>query len=142
MRTPEQLQQLATWLAGTDIALLELRTPEGTLRLGRQGASSGEIVQRAAGAAGVAGVAGAAPAPAVAAASSVGLFLHRHPLHAAPLVRIGERVPAGQLLGLLQIGPLLLPVHAPLDGVVAAMRAAAGQAVGYGAALVELQALE
>lgn len=136
MRTPEQLQQLATWLAGTDIALLELRTPEGTLRLGRQGASSGEIVQRAAGAA------GAAPAPAVAAASSVGLFLHSHPLHAAPLVRIGERVPAGQLLGLLQIGPLLLPVHAPLDGVVAAMRVAAGQAVGYGAALVELQALE
>lgn len=139
MRTPEQLQQLAAWLAGTDIALLELRTPEGTLRLGRQGASSGEIVQLDAG---EEGEEGAAPAPAVAAASSVGQFLHRHPLHAAPLVRIGERVPAGQLLGLLRIGPLLLPVHAPRDGVVAAMRVAAGQAVGYGTALVELQGLE
>ena len=136
MRTPEQLQQLATWLAATDIGLLELRTPEGTLRLGRNGASVGEIVQLDA------GDDGTAAAPAVAAASSVGLFLHSHPLHAAPLVRIGERVPAGQLLGLLQIGPLLLPVHAPRDGVVAAMRVVAGQAVGYGTALVELQGLE
>jgi acetyl-CoA carboxylase biotin carboxyl carrier protein len=136
MRTPDQLQQLAAWLAATDIGLLELRTPEGTLRLGRKGASSGEIVQLDA------ADDGTAAAPAVATASSVGQFLHRHPLHAAPLVRIGERVPAGQLLGLLQIGPLLLPVHAPLAGVVAAMRVAAGQAVGYGTALVELQGLE
>ncbi|WP_432727456.1 hypothetical protein [Variovorax sp. W6] len=29
--------RLAAWLAGTDIGLLELRTPQGTLRLGRQG---------------------------------------------------------------------------------------------------------
>ena len=136
MRTTEQLQQLAAWLAATDIGLLELRTPEGTLRLGRKGASVGEIVQLDA------GDDGTAPAPAVAAASSVGLFLHSHPLHVAPLVRIGERVPAGQLLGLLQIGPLLLPVNAPLAGVVAAMLVVAGQAVGYGTALVELQRLE
>jgi len=136
MRTAEQLRQLAAWLADTDIGLLELRTPEGTVRLGRKGASSGEIVQLDA------GDEGAAPAPAVAAASSVGLFLHSHPLHAAPLVRTGEHVPAGQLLGLLQIGPLLLPVTAPLAGVVAAMLVVAGQAVGYGTALVELQGLE
>jgi acetyl-CoA carboxylase biotin carboxyl carrier protein len=136
MRTPEQLQQLAAWLAGTDIGLLELRTPGGTLRLGRKGASSGEIVQLDA------DDDDTAPAPAVVAASSVGLFLHSHPLHAAPLVRIGEHVPAGQLLGLLKIGPLLLPVAAPLAGVVAAMRVDAGQAVGYGTALVELQGLE
>jgi len=136
MRTPDQLQQLAAWLAATDIGLLELRTPEGTVRLGRNGASSSEIVQLDA------GDEGTAPAPAVAAASSVGRFLHSHPLHAAPLVRIGEHVPAGQLLGLLQIGPLLLPVTAPLAGVVAAMLVVAGQAVGYGTALVELQRLE
>jgi acetyl-CoA carboxylase biotin carboxyl carrier protein len=138
MQTEAQLQQLAAWLAGTDIGLLELRTPEWTVRLGRDGASSGEVVARAAddddGTA-------AAPAPAIAAASSVGLFLHGHPLHAAPLVRIGERVSAGQPVGLLQIGPLLLPVTAPLAGVITAIPVAAGRTVGYGTALVELQAL-
>ena len=49
---------------------------------------------------------------------------------------------AGQAVGLLQIGPLLLPVTAPLAGVVAAVLAAEGHAVGYGTALVELQRLE
>lgn len=137
MRTAGQLQQLATWLAGTDIALLELRTPEGTVRLGRRnGAALGEIVPLDA------GDDDAEPAPAVAAASSVGIFRHSHPLHAAPLVRIGEHVPAGQLLGLLQIGPLLLPVDAPMAGLVAAVLVAAGHTVGYGTALVELQRLE
>ena len=33
-----QSRQLAAWLAGTDIGLLELRTPDGVLRLGRDGA--------------------------------------------------------------------------------------------------------
>jgi len=136
MRTAEQLQQLATWLAGTDIGLLELRTPEGTVRLGRSGTSPGEIVPLDA------RDDGTAPAPAVAAAASAGVFRDGHPLHAAPLVRIGERIAAEQIVGLLQIGPLLLPVTAPLAGVVTAVRAAAGHTVGYGTALVELQPLE
>ncbi|MBT2321989.1 acetyl-CoA carboxylase biotin carboxyl carrier protein subunit [Variovorax paradoxus] len=136
MRTPEQLQQLATWLAGTDIGLLELRTPEGSLRLGRNSASPGEIVQLDA------RDDDGAPAPAIATAPSVGMFLHGHPLHPAALVRIGERVSMGQAVGLLQIGPLLLPVGAPQAGVVAAVRVAAGHTVGYGTALLELERIE
>ncbi|MDM0059294.1 acetyl-CoA carboxylase biotin carboxyl carrier protein subunit [Variovorax fucosicus] len=137
MKTADQLQQLAAWLADTDIGLLELRTPEGMVRLGRSRAPSRAIVQLDADDDGI------APAPAAdtatAVASSAGVFLHGHPMHPVPLARVGERVVAGQPVGLLQIGPLLLPVAAPLAGVIAAVCVAAGCTVGYGTALVELQ---
>ena len=139
MKTADQLQQLAAWLADTDIGLLELRTPEGMVRLGRSRAPSRAIVQLDAD--GEGGVRPPAPAAgtATAVASSAGVFLHGHPLHPVPLARVGERVSAGQPVGLLQIGPLLLPVAAPLAGVIAAVCVAAGCTVGYGTALVELQ---
>ncbi|VTU23586.1 acetyl-CoA carboxylase, biotin carboxyl carrier protein [Variovorax sp. SRS16] len=123
MKTPAELEQLTAWLAQTDIGLLELRMPGGTVRL-----DNPRPAARA-----------TAPGTAIA-APSVGVFLHGHPLAEGPLVRAGECVRAGQPVGLLRIGPLLLPVAAPRDGVVAAMRAADGTLVGYGTALVELQA--
>jgi acetyl-CoA carboxylase biotin carboxyl carrier protein len=69
------------------------------------------------------------------------VFLHNHPLAAAPLVRTGERVDAGQTIGLLKIGPLLLPVAAPQAGIVGGVHAADGLAVGYGTPLVDLYPL-
>jgi acetyl-CoA carboxylase biotin carboxyl carrier protein len=138
MPTAEQLQQMAAWLAGTDIGLLELRTPNGTLRLGRNGLPADERVPLD----GPASDEGMAPdpAPTVVTASSVGVFLQAHPLHDAPAVRPGDRVAAGQALGLLQVGPLLLPVDAPVAGQVAQVRAETGGTVGYGTALFELRA--
>jgi len=119
--------QLAAWLAGTDIGLLELRTPEGTLRLGRQGDNIVELPAEE-----------AEPEHSPIHAPSLGVFLHSHPLAAAPLVRIGQRVEAGQTVGLLKIGPLLLPVTAPQAGIVDGLHAADGLAVGFGAPLVDL----
>ena len=135
MKTAEQTQQLAGWLAATDIGLLELRMPDGILRLGLDRASGrfvllGDVEFDIAPAA--TGAAATAP--------SVGVFLAGHPLHGAPLVRIGERVAAGQPVALLQIGPLLLPVPAPNDSVVSAVLGPEGRAVGYGDALVALRA--
>jgi acetyl-CoA carboxylase biotin carboxyl carrier protein len=75
-------------------------------------------------------------------APCVGVFLHRHPLHNTPLVRTGESVQAGQFLGLLRIGPLLLPVTAPRPGKVAGMWADHETLVGFGARLVELIATQ
>jgi acetyl-CoA carboxylase biotin carboxyl carrier protein len=126
LRTP----QLAAWLAGTDIGLLELRTPQGTLRLGRQG---DDIVELPAEVLEAETVSVHAP--------SVGVFLHSHPLAATPLARIGERVDAGRAVGLLKIGPLLLPVTALQAGIVDSIHAADGLSVGYGTPLVELHPL-
>jgi acetyl-CoA carboxylase biotin carboxyl carrier protein len=122
MKTPAELEQLTAWLAETDIARLELRMPGGTVQL-----DNPRIAVRPAG-----------PGAPIA-APSVGVFLRGHPLAEAPLVRVGERVRAGQPVGLLRIGPLLLPVPAPRDGVVAAVHAADGMPVGYGAVLIDLQ---
>ena len=138
MKTPAQVRELAAWLAATDIGLLELRMPEGVLRLGRAGAAGAEIVQLDA------QDEGASPAapPCIAVAPSVGVFLRAHPLHAVPLSGPGERVSAGQALGLMKIGPLLLPVTAPQSGVLIAFLVPDGQSVGWGTALVELQPVE
>lgn len=136
MKSPAQVQELAAWLAATDIGLLELRTPDGVLRLGR--GPAGEIETLDAQDEG----APQTPAALVAVAPSVGVFLHAHPLHAAPLAHPGERVFAGQPVGLMQVGPLLLPVHAPQSGVLIAFLVPDRQAVGWGTPLVELQADE
>jgi len=134
----DELQQLSAWIAATDIGLLELRGPEGHLRLRHDGTRV-EVVEDDAPA--TQEVLRAEAPRVVATADSVGVFLHRHPLHEAPLARPGATVRAGQTLGLLQVGALLLPVPAPHDGRVAGTLVAHGTAVGYGTALVELQPL-
>ena len=135
-----ELQQLAAWLAGTDIGLLELCTPHGQVRLRRDGAAPENYVleelQGNAGAPVPADAAASSPTQVV--ASSVGVFLHHHPLRGTPLAPPGAQVRAGQTVGLLQIGALLLPVAAPQAGVVASMLKAHGSLVGYGTAVVEL----
>jgi acetyl-CoA carboxylase biotin carboxyl carrier protein len=130
----DDIQQLLAWLADTDIALLELRGRGVHLRLRHDG-------ERVDGADDDVPPALDAPAAAgrvVAAASSVGVFLHQHPLQEAPLARPGTRVDAGQTIGLLQIGSLLLPVCAARDATVAATLVAHGITVGYGTPLIEL----
>jgi acetyl-CoA carboxylase biotin carboxyl carrier protein len=129
----DRFQQLCAWLAATDIDLLELDGPGEHLRLRRNGAQV-EIVPDT--------PAHDSPATcAVAKAASVGVFLHSHPLRGEPLATPGASVRAGQVLGLLQIGALLLPVTAPQDGVVENVLVALGTTVGYGTPLVELRNL-
>ena len=131
----DEIEQLSAWLAATDIGVLELRGPGTQLRLRNDG-----------GAAPVRQESGTAPrAPArpqarnlTADAPSVGVFLHRHPLRDGALAPVGGPVRAGQALGLLQIGALLLPVCAPQAATVTSLRVAHGTAVGYGTPLVDL----
>lgn len=128
--TSQRAAELAAWLADTDIGLLELRTPQGVLRLGRQGDQIVELPDEE-------DEAGTVEVK----APSVGIFLHSHPLATEPLAGIGQRVQAGQLIGLLNIGPLLLPVAAPLAGIVDALHVKSGIAVGYGTPLIDLHPL-
>ena len=139
---PEFVEQLSAWLAATDIEALELRGPDTLLRLRREGA---RVVCQAAGATSTEAV---APTAAIGAATgagtpvtatSVGVFLRQHPLHAAPLVTPGSVVRAGQTLGLLQVSSLLLEVTTPRDGVVGATKVEHGTVVGHGTVLFELQ---
>ena len=124
----DQIQQIAAWLAAADIGLLELRGPGQTLLLRHDGAGVDVIETDGA----------EAPALLTIAAPSLGVFLHRHPLREEPLAAPGARVRAGQALGLLQIGPLLLPVAAPADATVHELLAAHGTLVGYGTPLFAL----
>ena len=134
--TAARAAQLAAWLAGTDIGLLELRTPQGMLRLGRQGDGIVELPLEDAEERDEDG-----DEPVTVKAASVGLFLHAHPLAAEPFARTGRRVQAGQALGLLRIGPLLLPVTAGQAGIVGAVHVDHGTAVGYGTPLLDLHPL-
>jgi acetyl-CoA carboxylase biotin carboxyl carrier protein len=134
----DQLQQLSEWLAATDIGLLELRGPGGHIRLRHDGAR-------------IEAVEDATPATSDephahgprlhVAAGSVGVFLHGHPLHTAPLARPGARLRAGQPLGLLQVGALLLPVVAPKDATLIGPLVADGETVGFATPLFELEPL-
>lgn len=134
----ERLRQLAAWLADTDIALLELHGPQTLLRLVRDGAASGEVVQAQARGVVPPGAAEPGPGMTTVSASTVGIVRHRHPLHDAPLAPPGARIERGQPLALLQIGQVLVRVPAPRDGVVVNMLAKDGDAVGYGDPLIEL----
>ena len=131
----DHVAEIAASLAATDIDCLELTGPAGYLRL-RRGSEPASTLQRpAADEVAETPVAeakhDALPSP------GCGAFRHAHPLHETALVRAGERVTAGQVLGFLQIGALLIPARAPRDGVVSAVLATDGSLVGYGDPLVE-----
>ena len=145
-KAPQELREIAGWMAATDIGFLELRMPGATVRLGRRGdevvtlddgqRNDESPVAHRPGATNRSG-----PPIDTVTSASVGVFLHAHPCATAPFARAGARVQAGQTLGLLCIGVLLLPVAASRAGTVAALRVEDGATVGYGAALVDLQPL-
>lgn len=129
------LKQLAGWLAGTDIALLELRSADGRvcLRYGEAadvGGTPHPVQPMTAPPVPVADIA--------VKAASVGVFLDRHPLRSIRFVQPGDLVAAGQLVGLLRVGALLLPVTAPCAGIAGALEVRPGSPVGYGTALLQI----
>ncbi|WP_280155941.1 biotin/lipoyl-containing protein [Piscinibacter sp. XHJ-5] len=133
----ERFRQLAAWLADTDIAVLELSGPLTRLRLVR--GTSGEAALQGAGVDLPAQrTPQTSPGATVVPASGVGIVRLRHPLRDAPLAPVGASVSCAQVLALLQVGPVLVHVAAPRNGVVASLRARDGDAVGYGDPLIEM----
>jgi acetyl-CoA carboxylase biotin carboxyl carrier protein len=127
----DHVDQLCAWLADTDIGLLELRSPTGTLRLLHDG--TGVTVRT------VDQAEQAHRPELIVRASAPGVFLHQHPLRDRAIATIGDEIPADAPLGLLQIGPLLVPVSASITGTVTDVLAPNGTIVGYGTPLFELQ---
>jgi acetyl-CoA carboxylase biotin carboxyl carrier protein len=62
----------------------------------------------------------------------VGHFLARHPTRADETVKEGSVVKAGDTVGFIKIGPLLLNVTAPQDGILGEALVKSGTPVGYG----------
>lgn len=129
---PEDIARIAEWLRATDIGGLELRGPGTALRLRHDaGQVQAEALEAEATVPGL-----------IVNAPSLGVFLHRHPLRGDDLALPGAAVTAGQVLGLLQVGPLLLPVPAPADGLLADWLVPHGMTVGYGTPLAALSPTE
>jgi acetyl-CoA carboxylase biotin carboxyl carrier protein len=125
---PEDLAELAAAMAAAGVARLELAGPEVRLTLERGAAPAAEDVA----AADASGAVVAVTAP------GVGTFLRVHPLHDAPLAGSGETVAAGQAIALLQVGALLVPVVAPVGGLIVDAAVEDGTLVGYGDRLFDL----
>ena len=124
---PALVAQLAAWLAGTDIAVLELRGPDGLLRLVR----SGDDVRHEIATAGDVGAVEVEPVS----SPGVGVFLDRHPLRLEPAAAPGSRHAAADTLGFIRVGPVLRAVPAPCDCLVADVLVPHGSVVGYGTPL-------
>jgi acetyl-CoA carboxylase biotin carboxyl carrier protein len=135
----DQLETLSAWMAEAGIDELELTGPSFRLRLNGGGL---QVQDDQAGDPQRDVVRDQRLGSDIVAASTVGLFLHRHPLHEAALAPEGTPVCAGQALGLLRVGPLLVPVIAPRDGIAGAKLVDHETVVGFGTRLIELHPRE
>ena len=133
----DQLRDLAAWMDVAGIDELELIGPSFQLRL-----NGGDVCAQTYPSGSSSRDTAPLPARHVVTAPTVGLFLHCHPLHTTMLAPQGAQVRAGQALGLLRIGPLLVPVTAPWDATVGTMLVVDETVVGFGTGLVELHPLE
>ena len=118
------IRQLSAWINQRGIDLLELTTPEASLSLRRdaphpvavdpvRGSQYHELT---------------APSP--------GRYLDRHPLSTEPLATPGSSVEAGQVVGFLQIGALLLPLRSTHAGRIVSLPRGPGDTVGYGSVVM------
>ncbi|MBB4258057.1 acetyl-CoA carboxylase biotin carboxyl carrier protein subunit [Bradyrhizobium sp. CIR3A] len=130
----DHVDQLSVWLKDAGIVLLEMRGPSATFRLVNDGASVRVV-------AGEESPSVDAPSMTVR-AQSPGIFLDRHPFHEHAIALTDSNVRAGEPLGFLQIGPLLLAVPAPRSGTVTDMLIDYGTIVGYGTPLFLLRPIE
>ena len=127
--TTQDIRQLATWLAATDIDFLELQGPDVQARIHRDGTPA----------------ATAEPLPQPIAeshavrAQGLGILLDRIPGRGMPLVSPGMDIQAGDLVALLQVGPLLLPVRATCDAQAGDWLVVPGSTVGWGTPLLSIE---
>ncbi|NRB54451.1 MAG: hypothetical protein HRU39_00515 [Salinicola sp.] len=73
------------------------------------------------------------------ASPGVGRVRFSHPLMEGALAGRGAAVEAGDVIALIQVGPLMLPVHAGLGGTITARLVDEGDAVDFDAPLLYLK---
>lgn len=136
---PALISTLAAWLESSGARELEITTPDGgALKIVLDAAA--HLVQ------------GAGPAPVILPARPegrpvktpmAGIFRDRHPAATEtgpPLADAGSVLGAGAVIGFVEVGPVLLPVTTPDAGVVGEIRARSGELIGYGDAVLTMEA--
>ena len=135
MTAADRVRALSAMLEGTSIGLLELTTLEETILLRRDGADVPKPLPQAAAEPLTARI----PSPGLVAAPCPGVFCTMHPTQDGPLAQVGRRVAAGEAVGLVQVGRLLVHVVAPTGGVVDEILSVDGAVVGYGTPLLRMR---
>ena len=130
-----ELRQLVQWLEEKGIESFELEVTERKLRLslrGREAAGpisvtidNGDDTRRDNGI--------------IVAAELAGIFLIQHPTRSTPLVRLGEAVRGGDVIGLVRVGALYVPVIAPGNGALVKILAVPESLIGFGTPLFEVR---
>ncbi|SOZ19521.1 hypothetical protein [Cupriavidus taiwanensis] len=72
-------------------------------------------------------------------ASSTGIFLTQHPLALEPVVKPGQLVTTGDVVGFLEIDQVLSCATTPEDGEVSHFAAVDGEIAGFGSELVSVR---
>jgi acetyl-CoA carboxylase biotin carboxyl carrier protein len=129
----EVLPALVARLRASRLGEIEIRTADWRIRLRRDTTAT---ARAAASGVGPAGVGLDALNGSVARSSAVGYFTP------APDLAVGRSVRAGDLLGTIDVLGIVQEVAAPEGGIITAVLAEDGQAVEYGQALAEVDALE
>lgn len=125
---PAIMQQIAAWLENSGASAIEIETEDGRhVRI----VMDGEVTLRADN--GPRDVVSMVPVSITAAkAPFAGHFLDAHPARGTPAAAEDTAVAAGDIVGFVKVGPLLLPVRAPDAGTLNACSVKAGDLVGYG----------
>ncbi|UZJ57853.1 hypothetical protein OKW98_14585 [Pseudomonas sp. KU26590] len=129
-----KIRQIVEWMSSANLAQFELHSGDFSLRLNRP------LNSAAGGAAHTAqAIETAAPAPRIGAMATVcGRFLSCHPGRDQAEVQPGDVIAVGAVVGLIQVGDVLLPVTATAAGTVKAFMVEEQQRVDYGTALLSL----
>jgi acetyl-CoA carboxylase biotin carboxyl carrier protein len=129
----EELREVVQWLADAGIGVFEIESDDCRVRMvlqsdvARESPVSVTIDDGEDRGDGV-----------IVAAEVPGIFLVRHPHHATPIVPFGGPVRTGDIVALVQIGPIYAPVIATTDGTLARILTAPQSLVGFGTPLLEI----
>jgi acetyl-CoA carboxylase biotin carboxyl carrier protein len=118
----KDLSQIAAWMQAAGIAEIELL-------------SGGKLVRMRVGGPGDTVSVTSAPMSAEKrhiTSTGIGTLQLFHPLRKGPFVAIGDTVAKGDVVALLQVGPVYLSVTAPTDGVIGGIVAEAGTRAEFG----------
>lgn len=120
-----ELKQIAEWLEAAGLSSIEIKSPDGCIRLvvpPDENAPAQNAITLAA------------------SATAVGVLLDCHPLRTTPLVQVGSSVTPGAVIALVRNGPVMTPVIAPCIGHVTGFLVTPGMMVDYGRAVIEIVA--